>query len=129
MTRLRVGEQIGERLLQLFPIRYLSGAVSRHERLCEHRKIFHVRPENDRDPGNDCFHRILSALRSQAFANEDDRGQTVPSLELAGLVEQHTVWLCLWKSHLFAGQQHMERERFKLFTDFSRALDVPWRNE
>src|SRR2546423_15263381 len=129
MTRRRIGEQIGERLPQLFPIRYLSSAVSRHERLCEHRKILHVRAENDRDSGNDCFHRILAALRGQTFANEDDGGQAVPSLELTGLVEQNTVWLCFWKGHLFAGQQHMERERFQLFADFSRALDMPGCNE
>src|SRR2546421_564145 len=83
MTRRRIGEQIGERLPQLFPIRYLSSAVSRHERLCEHRKILHVRAENDRDSGNDCFHRILSAL--MGAATKQDQSLPIGGIQMENL--------------------------------------------
>ena len=79
-----VPEEIDNRVLQFRFRTDLDGAAMSDQRPRKGGKIFHVRTEDDRSSGDDRLDRVLSALSSEAFSDENNRGDPVPISQLTG---------------------------------------------
>src|SRR5439155_25430220 len=113
-----------ERLFELITIADLNCAFPCHQRPGQDCKILHVGTKDYRNTGKNCFDRILPSVSRQTFSDEDYRGDTIPGLKFAGLVEQNAVRLRFRMSGCFTNYSHLERKRFQLSANFLHPFDM-----
>ena len=77
-------EKIHNGFLQFRRRTDLDRAVFCDECPGQRREVFHVRTKYDWLPSDNRFHRILTAMRGQAFAHEHNCGNAVPISKFAG---------------------------------------------
>ena len=83
----RIPQQPGSRVFQRRVVGHLDGSPIRNQSPGKRRKVFHVRTEEYRFSGQDRFDGVLATARGQAFADENNCGQGIPTPELAGFIQ------------------------------------------
>ena len=91
LARIAVAQKLGDCHFKGIDIANLDRAFLQDECFRKCREVFHVRSKHDWFAGHNRLHRILTALRGQAFPNEYNGGDTIPELKFAGCIEKDTI--------------------------------------
>src|SRR5205823_3979472 len=93
--KVEVSKKVADCVIKRIFIAHLNRSTTLDELSRERREIFHVRSEHDRLAGHNRLNWILTANRSQAFADEYHRGNRVPAPQFARPIEYQTKRLAI----------------------------------
>src|SRR5436190_5105345 len=91
LPRIAVQQKLDDRSFERISVAHLDRAVFRYKSFSKHGEVFHVRAKHNRFAGQNRFHWVLSTLRSEAFPNENNSSNIVPSLKVAGRIEYQAI--------------------------------------
>src|SRR5262249_25669753 len=91
--------------------------------------VFHMRTKHNRFACENRFHRILSAVRAEAFPDEHDSGDAVPALKFTSRIEEHAIRIGCVGVERLAGEREAHWHSAKLCTDLLQPFDMTRRDE
>ncbi len=129
LAAFRIPQEFGNTSDERIRVRRSESAVVVEKGFGHGSEILHVRPEDDRLPGQDRLDRILSASCREALADEHYGRYSIPVPQLPGGVEQEAVWLNDPPVLYAAAQSDAQTKLLQARHNLSRALHVPRRDD
>ena len=81
-------QQGSELRFEVIEAHHLHGSAMTQEKLDERGEVFHVRPKKHRFAGEDGLRWILTPFGQEAFSDDNERGEVLPSGEFAGGINE-----------------------------------------